>query len=91
MSTEIKAVEARRQELLGQLNTAESVLRAGLHAHGLCQIARAHLERAMAHLAEAYIAINEVNRARTVQRLVDDLVRVEQVVEDARRRKFLHI
>ncbi|HXI72236.1 MAG TPA: hypothetical protein VNN22_17920 [Verrucomicrobiae bacterium] len=91
MTTEIKAVEARRQELLGRLNAAESALRAGLHTHGLGQIARAHLERAMAHLAEAYIAINEINHARTVQRLVDDLVRVDQVVEDVRRRKFIHI
>jgi len=90
MTSEIKVVEARRQELLGQLNSAESALRAGLHAHGLCQIARAHLERAMAHLCEAYIAINEINRARTVQRLVDDLVRVEQVVEEAQRRQVLH-
>ena len=91
MSTGINAVEARRQELLGQLNAAESALRAGLHAHGLGQIARAHLERAMAHLAEAYIAINEISRARTVQRLVDDLVRVEQVVEEAQRRQFLRL
>ena len=91
MSTEINAIEARRQALLGQIQAAESALRAGLHANGPDQIARAHLERAMAHLAEAAVAINEAGRARSVQRLVDDLVRVEQVVEEARRRNFLRI
>jgi hypothetical protein len=55
----IQAIEARRQALLGQLNAAESALRAGLHAHGFGNTARAHMERALAHICEAYIAINE--------------------------------
>jgi hypothetical protein len=88
---EIKSVEARRQALLGQLKSAESALRNGLHTHGFGNIARAHLERAMAHICEAYVAVNEINRARTVQQLVDDLNRIQQVMDDAQRGKSQRI
>jgi hypothetical protein len=86
------ATEARRQELLGQLKAAESALRAGLHnTRGFGETARAHMERARAHIQEAYIAINEVNRARTVEQLVNDLVRIQQVMDDATRGKSQRI
>jgi hypothetical protein len=88
---EIKAVESRRQALLGQLKAAEADLRSGLHQHGFGGTARAHMERAMAHIGEAYLAINEGKAVRSVQQLVDDLIRVEQVIEDARRRKSQRI
>jgi hypothetical protein len=86
-SEEFKMVEAKRQELLGQIKAAESALRAGLHTQGFASTARAHMERAMAHLCEAYIAINENKSVRTVQQLVDDLNRVQQVMDDVQRRK----
>jgi hypothetical protein len=50
-------------------------------------MARAHLERAMAHIQEAYIAINESKSVRTVHQLVDDLNRIQQVMDDVQRRK----
>ena len=81
---EFNATEARRQELLGQLKTAESALRGGLHIQGFGSIARAHMERAMAHICEAYIAINEARQVRTVQQLVDDLSRIQKVMDDAK-------
>jgi hypothetical protein len=84
---EIQVIEARRQALLGQIRTAEAAVRAGLHAHGFGDAARAHLERAMAHISEAYIAINESKAIRTVPQLVDDLNRIQQVMDDARRQK----
>ena len=84
---EIQAIEARRQALLGQLRTAEAAVRAGLHAHGFGETARAHLERARAHINEAYIAINESKSVRTVPQLVDDLNRIQQVMDDVQRRK----
>jgi hypothetical protein len=62
-SGDLNMVEARRQELLGQIKAAESALRGGLHTHGFGSTARAHLERA----------------------LVNDLNRVQQVMDDARR------
>ena len=77
---DLQAIEAKRQELLGQIRTAESAVRAGLHVHGFGNAAREHLERAMAHIQEAYIAINETKAVRTVSQLVDDLNRTQQVM-----------
>ena len=77
-------VELRRRALLGQLQTAEVNLRAGLHQHGMDAGVRAHLERALAHIREAYIAVNEQTRVRTVQELADQLTRIEQMQADLR-------
>jgi hypothetical protein len=86
-SGDLKAIETQRQALLGQLNAAETALRSGLHTHGFGSTARAHMERALAHIQEAYVSINEINRARTVQQLVNDLIRVQQMMDDATRGK----
>ena len=90
-SGELKAIESQRQALLGQLTAAEAAVRTGLHTHGFGSTARAHMERALAHIQEAYIAINETNRARTVEQLVNDLIRVQQVMDAAKRGKSQHI
>jgi hypothetical protein len=91
-SDDLKSIESQRQALLGQLTAAETALRAGLHnTRGFGDTARAHLERARAHIQEAYIAINEAKSVRTVQQLVDDLSRVQQVMDDAQRRKSQRI
>jgi len=91
-SDDLKSIESQRQALLGQLTAAETALRAGLHnTRGFGDTARAHLERARAHIQEAYIAINEAKSVRTVQQLVDDLNRVQQVMDDAQRRKSQRI
>ena len=88
---ELKSIETQRQALLGQLNAAEAALRTGLHTHGFGSTAREHMERARAHIQEAYIAINEINRARTVEQLINDLVRVQQGMDAAKRGKSQHI
>jgi len=62
-------LELLRRTLLGQLQTADVNLRAGLHQHGMDAIVRAHLERALAHIREASIAVNEQTKVRTVQEL----------------------
>ena len=49
------------------------------------------MERALAHVREAYIAVNETKSVRTVQQLVDDLNRVQQVVEEAKHGKSRRI
>ena len=77
-------LELARQTLLGNLHTAEVNLRAGLHQHGLDAIVRAHLERALAHIREASIAVDEQTKVRTVQELADLLARVEQMQADLR-------
>ena len=63
---ELQAIESQRQALLGQLTAAETALRSGLHTRGFGETARAHMERARAHICEAYIAINESKSVRTV-------------------------
>ncbi len=83
-SEEFKMAEAKRQALLGQIEAAESALRAGLHTQGFGSTARAHMERAMAHICEAYIAINEAKQVRTVQQLVEDLNRIQKVMDDTK-------
>ena len=91
MNSELQAIETRRQTLLGQIRTAEAAMRAGLHAHGFGNAARAHLERAMAHLHEAYVAINESKAVRTVPQLVDDLNRIQKLMDELQQRNSQRI
>jgi len=63
---------------------AETALRRNLHTHDFGNTAREHMERALAHIREAYVAFNEMGQARAVQQLVNDLVRIEQVIDASR-------
>ena len=84
---EIKAIEGECQALLGQLKAAESALRSGLHTNGFGSTTRAHMERALAHICEAYVAINQPTKnIRTVQQLVEDLNRIQQVTDEVQRK-----
>ena len=80
----LNRLELLRRTLLGQLQTADVNLRAGLHQHGMDAIVRAHLERALTHIREASIAVNEQTKVRTVQELADQLTRIEQMQADLR-------
>ncbi|MCI0539490.1 MAG: hypothetical protein L0Z50_30130 [Verrucomicrobiales bacterium] len=73
--------------ILGQLNDAESALRENLHRHDLDPTARAHMERALSHVREAYVATNEVAKARTVQQLAGDLDKFDRLLEKVRHRE----
>ena len=42
------------------------------HCARICITARSHMERALNHIREAYIATNEIGKARTVQQLVNE-------------------
>jgi hypothetical protein len=68
------------RRILELLDNAESALRENLHRHDLDPTARAHMERALNHTREAYIATNEIGKARSVQRLLGDLEKVERLV-----------
>jgi hypothetical protein len=83
-SAGINLVELRRRALLGQLETADVNLRSGLHQHGLDALVRAHLDRALAHIREAFIAINEQTKVRTVLELAEQLTRIEEMRADLR-------
>jgi hypothetical protein len=80
----LNQLELRRRALLGQMQTADVNLRAGLHHHGMDALVRAHLERALAHIREASIAVDEQTKIRTVQELADQLTRIEQMQADLR-------
>ena len=80
----LNLLELRRRTLLGQMQTADVNLRAGLHQHGLDALVRAHLERALAHIREAYIAVNEQAKVRSVQELADQFARIEQMQANLR-------
>ena len=70
-----------------QPDTADQALRENLHRNDLDPTAREHMERALAHVREAYIATNEIGKARSVQRLVSDLEKVNHIVSKVRRRQ----
>jgi hypothetical protein len=72
--------------ILQELNNAEQALRENLHRHDLDPTAREHMERALSHVREAYVATNEIGKARSVQRLVGDLEKVERLTERLRKR-----
>jgi len=76
--------ENQRQALLGRLQAADTALRASLHQHKLDTIACAHLERALAHIREVYVGVNENIRIRTVEQLAGELSRVQQLCEEIR-------
>lgn len=81
---ELKAIESQRQALLGHLKASQAALRSGLHTHGFGGTARAHMERALSHIQEAYIAIAEMQAVRSVPQLVEDLNRIEQACNELR-------
>jgi hypothetical protein len=70
-----------------QLDTADQALRENLHRNDLDPTAREHMERALSHVREAYIATNEIGKARSVQQLVGDLEKVNHIVAKVRRRE----
>jgi hypothetical protein len=70
-----------------QLDTADQALRENLHRNDLDPTAREHMERALSHVREAYVATNEIGKARSVQQLVGDLEKVNHIVAKVRSRE----
>ncbi len=69
--------------ILVLLQEASVALRKNLHRHDLDPTARAHMERALCHAREAYVATQE-GKARTVQQLVIEMEKFERLLERAR-------
>ncbi len=63
--------------ILQELETAEQALQENLHRNDLDVTAREHMERALLHVREAFVATNEIGKARSVQQLVGDLEKTE--------------
>jgi len=72
------------RRILKRLNTAEAALIENLHRRNLDPTARAHMEQALSHTREAYVATNEIGKARTVQQLLDDSAQVDRLIEKLR-------
>ncbi len=81
-SGELSMVEGKRQALLGQLKAAEAALRANLDLNCASVTARVHMQRALAHIQEAAVAVNGVGRARTVWQLVEDLTKCKRNLDE---------
>ena len=81
---EAPLLDRRRLTLLARLQAADAALRASLHQDGVDALVRAHLERSLAHIREADIAIHNVARARTVQELADQLTRINEMRAELR-------
>ena len=75
------------RHILEQLDIADQALRENLHRHDLDPTAREHMERAMSHVREAYIATNEIGKARSVQRLVSDVEKVVHLLSKLRKQQ----
>ena len=75
------------RHILEQLDIADQALRENLHRHDLDPTAREHMERAMSHVREAYIATNEIGQARSVQRLVSDVEKVGHLLSKLRKQQ----
>jgi len=77
---ESPAVQGEREALLGQLRTTEATLRGRLYRHQIDPAARAHMERALAHVREACAAIRDTGSARTVDQLVSELQHAQHLL-----------
>lgn len=73
--------------ILRNLAGAEQSLQTNLHRSDLDRNARAHMERALSHVREAFIATNEIDKARTVQQVVADLTKVESLLQNIKQRR----
>jgi hypothetical protein len=74
-------MDLKRQRQLANLAIAETALRDNLHVHSLDQTARAHMERALAHIREAVVASDGGGEARSVELLARQLAGFERFLE----------
>ena len=79
------------RHIFEQLDIADHALRENLHRHDLDPTAREHMERALSHVREAYIATNEIGKARSVRRLVGDLEKVDHPLIKVRKQQQTHL
>lgn len=72
--------ERQRKLLIKNLDRAGDALRSNLHLHGVNETARAHMERALNHLREGVIAVQEQGKARSVDQLASQLQNLERIL-----------
>lgn len=79
--------EADRRQQLNRLETAEDALRSNLHLHLVDPAVRAHMERALSHVHEGYVAVSQVGKVRTVFQLAEHLQKAELLFNRLRQRQ----
>lgn len=77
------------ERILANLQAAEDALRDSLHIHSMDATARAHMQRALCHLREAFIAINE-GHARSVEQVIREQAVFERLMAAASRLSGRH-
>ena len=75
------------RRILELINAAESALRKTSDRQDLGETARAHIERALIHTREAYVATNEIGKPRSVQRLVGDQTGITRLFDRVSRQR----
>lgn len=83
-ASESNTTDLNRHAFIARLQTADTALRAGMEQPCVERLARAHVERALAHIREAETALHNLARARTVTDLAEQLARIEEMREDLR-------
>lgn len=76
--------DLNRHAFLARLQTADTALRAGMGQDCIERLARAHVERALAHIREAETALHNLARARTVVDLAEQLARIDEMRAELR-------
>lgn len=74
-----------RRVHLRNLAKAEAYLRNNLHLHGVDAKARPHMERALAHVREASMAVEQLAHVRSVSDLIRDCETGERLIENIRK------
>ena len=81
-AAESNAPDLNRHALHVWLQSADTALRAGLNQPCGEALIRSHIERALAHIREAEIALHNLARARTVEQLAEQLARIDEMREE---------
>jgi cysteinyl-tRNA synthetase len=81
---ESKMPDLNSHTLLARLQSADTALRACLNQARVESLIRVHIERALAHIREAETALHNLARARTVERLAEQLARIDEMREELR-------
>ena len=83
-TAESNTTDLNKHAFLARLQTADTALRAGMGQPDIERLARAHLERALAHIREAETALHNLARARTVTDLAEQLARIDEMRAELR-------
>ena len=83
-ASESNTTDLNRQAFITRLQTADTALRVGMGQDCIERLARAHVERALAHIREAETALHNLARARTVTDLAEQLAHIDEMRADLR-------